>query len=220
MKRHAVNRTFTLIELLVVIAIIAILAAMLLPALNNAKVTARRISCLSQEKQMGIGIYSFIHQNDEYLPGPCWYGQVAKYNNTQKILSRWLAEDMGYPTPSGSWDVNEMFICPAGTLSPDVLPKNGRFYGLLDEENGTGSGLRVWGYPEFNTITEYGPSPISAVEDPATFKAIRDIDAILHPTAGWADQAPVVAAHGYSGRGVARNYLYLDGHAQTLFDAQ
>lgn len=98
---------FTLIELLVVIAIIAILAAILFPVFARARENARRVSCLSNLKQIGLGLTQYLQDYDDKLPfsafGPG--GTTAPSDPTTNY--KWM--DAIYPYVKSE----QMFVCPS-----------------------------------------------------------------------------------------------------------
>jgi len=100
---------FTLIELLVVIAIIAILAAILFPVFAQAREKARAISCLSNTKQIGLGIMQYVQDNDEYYC-PANYGvngwalEIRWYDMVQPYIKNGDANSNGhYYGTAGIW---------------------------------------------------------------------------------------------------------------------
>lgn len=97
---------FTLIELLVVIAIIAILAAILFPVFARARENARRSSCLSNMKQIGLGIMQYTQDYDEKYPQAYWYKNDS--GDAQGYM-QWSGSIRPYVKSS------QLFVCPSDT---------------------------------------------------------------------------------------------------------
>lgn len=111
---------FTLVELLVVIAIIAILAAILFPVFARARENARRSSCQSNLKQIGLGLLQYIQDYDEKMPRSS-YGPVSAPSDA--VNYKWM--DAIYPYTKSE----QIFNCPSDALSPPYKFRDGTNYG-------------------------------------------------------------------------------------------
>ena len=114
-RRNHHRQAFTLIELLVVIAIIAILAALLMPALEKARDSARNVACINQQRQLGMGFAMYLSEWNEVYPyghpATSWQSWSAPTYPWNLIIAPYL----------GGWKRNQapqVLFCPENTWPP------------------------------------------------------------------------------------------------------
>ncbi|MDQ3812716.1 MAG: DUF1559 domain-containing protein [Armatimonadota bacterium] len=161
------ERGFTLIELLVVIAIIALLAAILFPVFARARENARRTSCQSQLKQVGLGVTQYAQDYDELMASPYVGCSFSGSGNGDSRCPRWM--DLIYPYVKSE----QIFTCPSSSA-------NNRFATLPQRNTQCGSatsctqywlGTYVWNVTYWGDAMPnrgpFGPAALSDIEDPA-----------------------------------------------------
>lgn len=216
-----IRRAFTLIELLVVIAIIGILAAILFPVFARARENARRASCQSNLKQIGLGLLQYSQDYDEMLIAD-WYGGSG------------VTESSNHP-PSGGADYKwydaafpyikseQIFNCPSQTFEGSFGPYT--YYGNLP------SGTTATKYGSYAIVHGYGPDdaektpPVSHPLVVSAHRLVSLAQANVPSTTAWVTDSTgyfcLIVANGERPQIDVRhldtlNVLWLDGHVKAM----
>jgi prepilin-type N-terminal cleavage/methylation domain-containing protein/prepilin-type processing-associated H-X9-DG protein len=239
-EERAFRGGFSLVELLVVIAIIAILAALLLPALSQSKAKALRVVCVNNLKQVAVAIHLYGGDNEDSLPGPLLTGVQAGYNlstggnSAFPRLGNFLWSDLGQTDPaklSTNLAVIPSLTCPAQMKlrAADVAEgdqvnfASRQAFRFLPGTTTVDDSSRPFGYPANTSPPSPGApfkpmrlSVLAAVTNnfSGTF-AFRDVDQQVDTPVNppwWHSRISVGAVHGKD----IRNVAFFDWHVEAV----
>jgi len=202
---------FTLIELLVVIAIIAILAAILFPVFARAREKARQTACLSNVKQIMLGVLMYAQDNDEHFPPYRWVQEPPS--------SVWVDRDNSAATNRHFWVQaiepylrnDQILFCPSSPYGPGTV-YNGKRY-LTYAYNGKMNYTRMASFSNPASKIALGDLPVRHDDrNPPGYVENWFIstsnDTLWYQYGWWSDI--------HNGGG---NYAFMDGHAKWLSDS-
>jgi prepilin-type N-terminal cleavage/methylation domain-containing protein/prepilin-type processing-associated H-X9-DG protein len=212
---RTVKKGFTLIELLVVIAIIAILAAILFPVFARARENARRSSCQSNLKQIGLGILQYNQDYDEKYPssrqkhadgtGNTWYGMIHPYTKSLQLLR--CPSDTLNGIPGDYWtENNSQFNIHTSYAYNDAMHERA----IASVANVATTVMAVDGGAIPNAAT---PAPQWATKDTGAFLLDSTTRSDIYATSG-GDAPSWTAPHARHLE--TANVLWADGHVKAL----
>ncbi len=208
----SVRSGFTLIELLVVIAIIAILAAMLLPALAKAKLKATMATCLSNQKQMGAAWIMFAGDNQDTFPpyanGAGYYAAAALPAGTSTDQAERLTVLQLQKSPLWKYASSAgAYHCPGDLRYRNLAVGSGWAYVSYSRANGMGG--TVWSgqqpYAKFSQVKQ--PVKAMLLIEEADPRGYNDGSWVMEATR-WVD--PFAIFHGK-----VSTFSFADGHAEN-----